>query len=263
MFRTQQLALLTFAAALWLLAGTNAGADVILTDNFNTVADPGGLNDDLSARQGGSWAPTTWDAVSNGATANTNGGQLTISGTGTSWNDAFLHNSGTDLVGGQYVVATQMDFTAGYPGRAAAITVKNSQGGDVAAGTGTLFLDMGPANGGADLYWELRYNSGSGLVGNEDTIAGAGKNVYSVELRIDETETTKTASLVVDNSTIYTLDWNPGTNVNRYIGLGYNTTFGGAMKFDSFSVATVPEPATGLLMLVSLFGLLAYAWKRR
>jgi hypothetical protein len=263
MFRTKYLVLLAVGVALCAAVGAQARADSLLLDNFNTTNT--GLNDDLATRQGGAWATTSWDAATNGAAIGIDSNQLSISGTATSWNDAYLHNNGASLVGGQYTIAAKMDFTNGYANRGAAIAVKNDQANDIASGAGSLFLDMNPTNGGADLYWELRYNSGSGMPGSEATISGAGKNTYDVELRINETGATKTAALVVDGSTIYTLNWDPGSNANRYIGLGYNTTYGGTMKFDGFSLSgtIAPEPCALVVLCTGLLGLLAYAWRKR
>jgi hypothetical protein len=262
MFRTKCLVLLAASVAMCLAVGGQATAGLLVSDSFNTTNT--GLNDDLATRQSGAWATTNWDAATNGAAIGIDGNQLSISGTATSWNDAYLHNNGAGLVGGEYTIATKMDFTNGYANRGAAVAVKNAQAADIASGTGSLFLDMNPTNGGADLYWELRYNSGSGMPGNEATITGAGKNTYNVELRINETGATKTAALVIDGSTIYTLNWDPGSNANRYICLGYNTTQGGAMKFDDFSLnGPLPEPSAIVLVGLGTLSLLAYAWRKR
>lgn len=268
MFRIKYLVLLAAGVALCLAVGTQAQADLLLSDSFNTTADPGGLNDELSTRQSGAWKTTNWDpAAASGVTINVVGDRLSISGTSTTqpWNDAYLHNNGTALVGSQYTVAAKVDFTSAYDEQGAVITVKNDQDGEVVK-TGSLFCDFKPTGAtNGNFYWELLYYNGSAFQGTEGTVAGGGKTSYNVSLQINETAATKTCALVVDGSTLYTLNYDMGSTppANRYVGLGYNGLHGGTLTFDDFGLTQVPEPATCSLAVIGVIGLLAYAWRKR
>jgi hypothetical protein len=252
--------------ALCLAIGTQVRAadNLLLSDSFNTVADPGLLNDDLATRQSGSWAPTTWTAAGNGSLgAATSGGQLALGGTGSSWQAAYLDNPGAALIGTQYTISATMDHSGIVSGHPMGMTVKNSQGSDIAAGAGALFFDI-ENDSPTVAAWELLNNTGSGMHGVNGTITP--KSTYAVQLVVDETGATNMATVIVDGVTLGSTDWSPGANANRYIGLSahMSSSVSGVGKWDAFSVTqAVPEPSTVVLLVTGLLGLLCYAWRKR
>jgi hypothetical protein len=100
--------------------------------------------------------------------------------------------------------------------------------------------------------------------GNSDNMAWGVKGQHEFEITLDTTGAQWSTSFAVDGgatySRSYTYTVGEGNPVITHIGMGNG---GGRMLVDNFTLTGVPEPSTLALLATGLFGLLAYAWRKR
>jgi hypothetical protein len=238
-------------------------ADTLVLDQFLNTGSDQALNDMLgSPRQTGSAVPvggisyTTKQAGSGGTVVwfgndSTNapgwgGVYTTQSATQSAWMDKDF----TQVVGKKYEAAVSIDYTSGTAGPGFLAVAETQDGGSRPA-TGAC-ADIGAAGG-----WNLYLNGVLASSGSVGTV-----QAHTLLLAMDETGGSSTSvSLKVDGAEVATgsLSWGSG---DRYLGVGKLVGSQSTIYVDNLSLV-IPEPSSLGIMVSSIIGLLAYAWRKR
>jgi hypothetical protein len=264
MFRTKCFVFAAAVVAICLAAGTRASATVILSDNFNTT---GGINADLSTRQSGSEATSTWDDRSHGnGVLDVETNMFRIHPTSGNWTSVVDQAGWEDknlsvLTGKQWEVSALVDMDPSNSGAYGIVAIDDDHhdvSGKMTTGAYSLFAML---KGDAKT-WSLTANNNNSPVTTSGVLPSA---LWTCTMKIVADEAAHTAALYIDGSQVGTTISYINASTDRFVGMGYRPVAGnGYARFDDLSVtATIPEPGALVLSISGLLGLLAYAWRKR
>ena len=131
-----------------------------------------------------------------------------------------------------------------------------------AAGTDAYLLCLGTDGSGNPTVWQYDYTFPSPWYWQIGTVSGTGYHNYELV----QTAGAATANLYVDGSLMAALNPTGAFGVTRYLigntgSSAYTASMG--VYLAGASLSTIPEPSTLALLMIGLFGLLAYAWRKR
>jgi hypothetical protein len=271
MFRTRYLVLLAVGLAMCWMVGSQARADTLMLDTFDSSTEVD-INTGIGApRQTGSLVPVggiTYSATkrsgSNWAIYNTYSGigpnepELIINShsNGTT-HGAWQDQNETSLVGTHYKASVHVDFQDGFTDWC---YMAVSEGKDSVAhylpDTGVI-VDINPQG-----QWELFLGGRTNMVGS-GTVAAA--QHYDLGLDINEGGATTSVSLLVNGAPVSggsgSFAW--GNPTDRYFGIGANLVSKPNIWFNDLKLEAIPEPSSMAILFSALVGLLAYAWRKR
>ena len=130
------------------------------------------------------------------------------------------------------------------------------------AGNDAYILCLGTDPSGNPTVWQLDYTFPSPWYTQIGTVTGTGYHTY----KLVQASGAASANLYVDGSFMTAVSPTGGYGVARYMigntGAASDPTVVG-VYLSGASLATIPEPSSIALLTIGLFGLLAYAWRKR